>query len=1109
MNKCFNCGKEFEGNFCPNCGEKFEQEKTCPKCGKTLSGEAHFCSNCGYSFTKKEPPKKAEGKQFVNLLFGVAKYMPFVVFSLFSVLLFVFYSTPVAELILGEGFPNENIGNLYSMKNGILSMVPNAELALIGLIIFACLSVLYATFMGVCVFVKQLKYKDITIFKKQIALTDLINVISYVFYICVFIIGIVIISKIKEVDEGMGIITHGACPILLIVFSLVLAIISSLSMAFRIIMPKKQPELAKLQAEEKQNYFESEKLRKEEYYRTHTAPVEPKSQTDVAKYKKDLIKYKYAKIKYDKASQSKFYDFLMWIELNKSAVIIGSGAVVACIVICLLIPVFTNIFKISAVNRVNVGDTYAQVEKTLGKPYEIDKDGAVWKYYDGEHTKILDKIQKNSLAQENAMKNNNDAELEKLLMEELKLIGEQEADTYAYIEITFQKNEDQMFAVSSVYFDKEVSAKEIIDDKELKTAKIISKEIDVGYYVDDSQGKGIKHLPEYKQIDLTFVYSAEFKDGSFYKNTTNYGKAESLNGNLITFSWADTFSSYKAEADVKGNVLGEVDRNGVWRQIDKTVTSVKILDGATSVGRECFGSCANLEEVTIPSSVISFAESAFSNCNKLTKVNFVGTIDQWAMIEFKFASSNPLYYAKKLYINDTEVTDVNLTVATKVGDHAFVNCPLLQNLVIGDGVKSLGIGAFSGCENLTNVTIGNGVETITAENLFDKCYKITAINIDQSNNNYSSIEGVVYTKDNKILVTCPKGKTGSLTIPNGVEKISEYAFSQCFNLTGVVIPNSVTEIGDHAFYNCTQIETITLSDNVTDIKDFAFNGCKELVNITIPNTLVELGVSAFSNCDKLGFNTYDNGLYLGNSENPYLVFVKEKNEYITSCEINNNTKFIHSGAFESCKSLVNVTVPNGLTRLGEYSFRFLDKLQYNSYDNALYLGNSENPYVILIKAKDTSITSCEINGNTKFINSDAFRGCEELTSVNIPNGVISIGSNAFYFCKKLTSVILPDSIISIADYAFNTCNALTSIILGNNVKTIGMYAFMNSGKLTSITIPNTVTSIGACAFDDCFSLKEVNFNGTKAQWLNISKENIWGSDNAEPVIHCTDGDITQ
>ena len=154
-----------------------------------------------------------------------------------------------------------------------------------------------------------------------------------------------------------------------------------------------------------------------------------------------------------------------------------------------------------------------------------------------------------------------------------------------------------------------------------------------------------------------------------------------------------------------------------------------------------------------------------------------------------------------------------------------------------------------------------------------------------------------------------------------------------------------------------------------------------------------------------------------------------------------------------------------------------------------------------------SLTSITIPDSVTSIGSNAFRGCSSLSNITIPISVTSIGDYTFYGCSKLTSIIIPDSVTSIGDNAFDNCSSLTSVTVGNGVTSIGYYAFGFCFKLTSVTIGKEVTSIGNYAFHRCNSLTTLNYNGTKAQWNNISKGYNQG-DLSITSIKCSDGTIT-
>ena len=320
--------------------------------------------------------------------------------------------------------------------------------------------------------------------------------------------------------------------------------------------------------------------------------------------------------------------------------------------------------------------------------------------------------------------------------------------------------------------------------------------------------------------------------------------------------------------------------------------------------------------------------------------------------------------------------------------------------------------------------------------------------------------------------------------------------------TDIVIPEEyngkpVTAIGKRAFEDCNDITSVFIPDGVTYIDWYAFGFCKGLAKVSIPDSVEYIGVSAFGNA-ALQYNEYDNALYLGNDDNPYLMLVRAKSADITSCTVNENTKFIGNSAFYFCTELESITIPDGLTSMiGWGAFYECEKLQYAEYDNALYLGNKDNPYLVLVKAKDTDITSCTVHGKTKFIygssfagckalesvtlpdglisiNYGAFHGCENLQSVNIPDGVIMLGEGAFYECINLTGISIPDSVKFIEkEYTFGYCVNLRDVSIGKGIDRIAWLMFAYCQSLTSVTIPDGVTVIDSFAFEDCTGLTSV------------------------------------
>ena len=196
--------------------------------------------------------------------------------------------------------------------------------------------------------------------------------------------------------------------------------------------------------------------------------------------------------------------------------------------------------------------------------------------------------------------------------------------------------------------------------------------------------------------------------------------------------------------------------------------------------------------------------------------------------------------------------------------------------------------------------------------------------------------------------------------------------------------------------------SVTIPDSVTSIGDSAFRNCSGLTSVTIPDSVTTIGGGAFYNCSGLTEVIWnaENCTSAGSSNSP--MFKNCAN--LTSITIGDNVKTIPSYAFSGCSGLTSITISDSVTSIDRSAFYGCYNIKYNKYDNVLYLGNKNNPYVVLIKAKSTDITVCTINDKCKFILSQAFSGCSGLTSITIPDSVTSIGDEAFYDCSGLKEI---------------------------------------------------------------------------------------------------------
>ena len=310
----------------------------------------------------------------------------------------------------------------------------------------------------------------------------------------------------------------------------------------------------------------------------------------------------------------------------------------------------------------------------------------------------------------------------------------------------------------------------------------------------------------------------------------------------------------------------------------------------------------------------------------------------------------------------------------------------------------------------------------------------------------------------------------NVSIETGVTSIGDYAFFWCNRIASVSIPNSVRLIGSHAFDCCKALENITIPNGVESIGNAAFHSCSGLKEATIPGSVKSVGESAFSSC------------YYCEMDDDFNIIYSIGLEKVT---IQDGVEAIGAFAFDGCKNLNDVTLPDSVTSIGDNAFQFTGLYNDDTTWRDLYIGKH------LIKADDWALNRDEINDyiikpETKTIADNAFSGCGSLKSITIPDSVLSIGNQAFNGCSDLTSIEIPGSVTSIGNRAFNGCVDLTGInvaesntaycsdngVLYNKAKTEIM-RFPCQKTDASFTIPNGVTSIGNGAFENCRNLTDI------------------------------------
>ena len=488
------------------------------------------------------------------------------------------------------------------------------------------------------------------------------------------------------------------------------------------------------------------------------------------------------------------------------------------------------------------------------------------------------------------------------------------------------------------------------------------------------------------------------------------------------------------------------------------ITSVVLPDSITSIGENAFNGCESLTSVTFGknSQLSSIGPGAFNYCYSLESITIPESVTS--------IGSDAFYYCYGL----RSVTFGENSQLTSIGDGAFNWCESLESITIPDSVTSIGEGAFCCCAKLTSITIPDGVKSI-GNHAFAGCSALESITIPDS----------VLNIGDSAFAECTALE--SITIPDSVLSIGYSAFEGCTALKNITIPGSVLSIGDNAFKECTALESATISEGVKSIGDNAFYNCTNLVNVSLPDSLTSISFNTLYGCN---LQKYDDGTasYLGNSENHYLVLVSVISKEITSFTIDDKTKFIWNGAFNGCRSLERVDIPDSILGIGHHAFQDCNSL------TAIKI-----PYGITTIEDGTffcctNMQTITIPETVTSIGQSAFEGCNNLKSISIPNGVTSIGQKAFYECKKLENIIIPDGVTFIRYDTFNGCESLEWVSLPESVYYINQFAFKNCSSLKSIIIPSAVTKIAVAAFLHCDALTTVYYGGTEDKWSTISIE---------------------
>lgn len=651
----------------------------------------------------------------------------------------------------------------------------------------------------------------------------------------------------------------------------------------------------------------------------------------------------------------------------------------------------------------------------------------------------------------------------------------------------------------------------------------------------------------------TVTFGDQYTDSDFTKsNLTTIGEG--------AFRYASALSAITIPASVKNTDVIAIGNEAFLESGLTSVTFEESDEGVLTIGTSAFSGCKSLLSMNLPKRLGDFTSGSTTIPALANGTGVFPTADDDGngFNSVSITEGNALYASKDgiLYTSDfkelvycppAKEGTVEVDARTeRIGTNAFANCKKLTAITFpADSVcKQIGAGAFSGCSLLVNMELPDSVAAIgegaflncnelvslrlpASLSSFDPamlgCKKLTDLTVSENNPNFSSVDGVLFSKDKTTLVYyLPTREDAEYTVPDGTKEIADKAFSENVSLTKVTLPASLERVGANAFSNCMSLETVSFAAESKQlvIDDRAFNNTA-VSSVSLPagvsalgdevftnSALAEIEFAANSSLTALGNNVFSNtdlvnvtlpaGLrVLGNS-------VFRNCTLLESAVLPEGLTTMGDATFYGCSALTSVSLPSTLHTMGTETFygcssltritfaanSQIETLSYDTFSGCTSLEEIELPASLTeIAGKDTEnsssyglfqnmtslkrVTFAE-GSKCLVIGASAFEG-SSLESFTIPSSVTTIGSRAFA-STKLTQISIPRTVTRMDNYAFSSCTLLEEVRIEAGLVAIPEYAFQNNTALVSVNIPATVTSVAATAFNGCTALKSINLD---------------------------------
>ncbi len=295
--------------------------------------------------------------------------------------------------------------------------------------------------------------------------------------------------------------------------------------------------------------------------------------------------------------------------------------------------------------------------------------------------------------------------------------------------------------------------------------------------------------------------------------------------------------------------------------------SITLPDGLSAIGARAFDGC-RLETITIPASVTQIAEGAFLGCGSL----------------------------QEILVQPGNTACVSVDGVLYSADRSLLLCypsaKSSRGYRVPEGVTRIAAQAFSGYQLTDTLYLPASLQEIGTAAL-SRCYGLAAIKVDGACPAFTAADGVLYDKEQRVLLRYPSAKTSQrFSVPRGVEEIAPDAFCENYELTALTLPDSLVRIGGRAFSGCSFLRSVSFPRALLSIGEQAFLSCSRLQQVSLPDGLESLGDRAFAYCYELN-----------------------------ALELPSRLQELGREVFLRCDSLVSVAFPEGFSSIGPAMFR--------------------------------------------------------------------------------------------------------------------------------------------------------------------------------------------